>query len=132
MQYKDSDIAYAAGIFDTIGSINVIHTLTPEEGIDEHCLFVWITSSNFKLMTYLQKFDAVIGKRADGKYKAKWKDILAAKFLSLIIPYLKIKTDQADLGIEFMQYKSIAKDPKTYVLPLSKRLKLLKREDISD
>jgi len=132
MQYKDVDIAYAAGVFDTIGSINIIHTIIPEEGIDEHCLFVWITASNFKLMTTLQKFDAVIGKRADGKYKAKWKDKAAADFLSLIMPYLQIKIDQVDLGIEFMQYKSTAKDPKTYVLLLSKRLKLLKREDIDD
>jgi len=74
----------------------------------------------------------VIGKRADGKYKAKWKDEAASDFLSLIMPYLQIKTDQADLGIEFMQCKSTAKNPSTYVMPLSKRLKLLKREDIND
>jgi hypothetical protein len=80
-------------------------------------------------MEFLQRFGAYVTERPDGKFKAKWKDKYAGKILKEILPYLRVKYDQADVGIEFCESKEKQLDPKTYILALQLRLRLLKRDE---
>lgn len=119
MRKKYSEIGYLSGLFDAKGSMK----------IEKGSLLVWITVDNFKVMEFLQRCGAVVAKRSDGKFKAKWKDKRAGEILEEMFPYLIIKKDQADLGIEFATCKASNADPKTYVLPLQMRLRLLKKDE---
>jgi hypothetical protein len=95
---KDTDMAYIAGLFDVLGCIRIE---VPKKS-EKASLYTWITSKNFKMMEYLQQIDAMVGKRNDGQFRAKWRDTSAASFLSKILPHLKYKVDQAKVGIEFI------------------------------
>ncbi len=119
MSKKYSDIGYLAGLFDAKGSLK----------IDNDSLLVWITTEHFKVMEFLQRFGAYIAKRPDGKFKAKWKDRYAGKILKEMLPYLRVKYDQVELGIEFCESKENKLDPKTYVLALQLRLRLIKKDE---
>lgn len=119
MRKKYSELGYLSGLFDARGSMKIV----------KDSLLVWITVDDFKIIELLQRYGAVVSKRADGKFKAKWKDKRAGMILKSMFPYLITKKDQADLGIEFVTCKSSNADPKTYVLPLQLRLRLLKKDE---
>ena len=119
MSKKYSDLGYLAGLFDAKGSLK----------IDNDSLLVWITTEHFKVMEFLQRFGAYITKRPDGKFKAKWKDKYAGKILKEMLPCLRVKYDQAEVGIEFCESKEQKLDPMDYVLPLQLRLRLIKKDE---
>lgn len=119
MHKKYSELGYISGLFDSKGSMK----------IEKDSLLVWITVEDFKVVEFLQRFGAVVAKRSDGKFKAKWKDKRAGELLEAMLPYLIVKRDQADLGVEFAEFKANKADPKTYVLPLQVRLRLLKKDE---
>lgn len=117
-------LLYLVGIFDGLGCVRIE---TPKKG-EKPSLYMWITSKHFELMEMLQKFGAHIGRKADGQYRAKWRDQKAYNLLKQLFPYLTIRKDQATCGIEF--YENRKRDPEgqndiVYRL----RLRLLKREE---
>lgn len=124
--FKDSEIGYIAGVFDMIGNIRIE---IPQKDITKAYLIVWITSKDFDVVEFLQRFYAFIDRRKDGQFKAKWKDKTALKFLKLIKPYSHFKRTQIEVGIEFLESKFRNDDPSTYVIPLQCRLKLLRKSN---
>ena len=83
-------------------------------------------------MKFLQIFDATVNRVSGGQFRAKWKDEQAYRILKIMLPHLIIKRDQAEVGIEFQEFKFTTNDPKDYVLPLATRLRLLKKETLGD
>ena len=130
MNYTRSEVAYTAGVFDIHGSIKII--VPDKNNLSDSSLYIWITSKYTELMKFLQMFDAVVNRVSGGQFRAKWKDEQAYKLLKVMLPHLIIKRDQAEVGIEFQEFKFTTNDPKDYVLPLKTRLNLLKRDDIGE
>jgi len=130
MNYPKSEIGYLVGVFDIHGSIKII---VPDKANPlDSSLYVWITSKYPELMKFLQIFDAVVSRVSGGQFRAKWKDNNAHRILKIMLPYLIIKKDQAEVGIEFYTNKTNNISPETYVRPLATRLKLLKQETLGE
>lgn len=128
MKRKDTDLSYLAGLFDIRGCIKI----EAPKKTEALSLYIWITSKSFRLMEFLQTFGAKVGQRPDKQYKAKWKDKAAYSILKMIIPYLMVKKDQAEVGIEFFDNKTKGLDPAKSLVPLMLRLRLMRRHEESD
>ncbi len=117
-------LSYIGGVFDLGGCVKIE---TPKQR-KSASLYVWITSKHVGLMEVLLTLDAYIGKKQDGQYRAKWKDNKAYTLLKSILPYLRIREDQAQVGIEFFEEKKQSPEETTDVV-YKLRLKLLKKGD---
>ncbi len=120
----NSNYAYIAGLFDIGGCIKIETTTKGTKP----SLLIWITSKNFKLMEYLQKFGANIGQKTDGQFRAKWRDDYAYRTLNNLMPFLKVRQDQATIGLEFMEYKKRNPEETNFSVYIL-RLKLTKRSE---
>ncbi len=120
----DPLISYIAGCFDVGGCIKIE---TPKKS-NEASLFIWITHRNFKLMELLQKKGAHIGQKSDGAYRAKWRDQYAYFMLKKLLPYLKVRKEQANIGVEFFDEKNRNKTLTTDAI-YKLRLRLCKRKE---
>jgi hypothetical protein len=129
MKLRKSEIGYAAGIFDIHGSIKI---LIPDKEDQEPSLYMKVTAKNINLMKFLQLFDAVVGASSGGQFRAKWKDENACRFLKLLLPYLIVKKEQAELGIEFWESRIKAPQTKETANEFKVRLSLLKRDDLDE
>jgi hypothetical protein len=129
MKLRKSEIGFAAGVFDIHGSIKI---LIPDKEDQEPSLYMKVTAKNIKLMKFFQLFDAVIGPSSGGQFRAKWKDENAYRLLKLILPYLIVKKEQAELGIEFWEGKLKGAQTKDTANEFKVRLMLLKRDDIGE
>jgi len=119
-----SRVKYLAGVLDSLGCIRIEALRKGEKA----SLCLWVTSKHFPLMEVMQKFGAHVGRKADGQYRAKWKDQKAYGVLKSVVQHLSIRRDQARLGMEFFEQKRqdpTGENDKFYRL----RLKLLKREE---
>ena len=101
------DLAYTAGIIDGEGSIGIWklgkgYRLTVEVEMCNKSVPQWLKD------TFGGRY-GFYGKR--GKYKCGWSsrwditDSKASEFLQLILPYLKIKKQQAELAIHYQNMK---------------------------
>ena len=129
MHTKSTDLSvsflpYIAGLFDLGGCIKIE---TPKKG-QSASLYAWVTCKNFKVMETLQTFGAYISRRQDGQYRAKWRDSRAYGVLKSLMPYLMIRKEQAQIGIEFIEEKRRNPQSDTDIV-YRLRLKLLKRDD---
>lgn len=120
----DPFLSYIAGCFDIGGCVKIE---TPKK-LTEASLFIWITYKNFKLMELLQKKGAHIGQKADGTYRAKWRDQAAYFLLKKLMPYLVVRKEQAKIGVEFFEERKNNKTPQTDAIN-KLRLRLEKRKD---
>lgn len=117
-------LQYLAGVLDSIGCVRIESLRKGERAT----LCLWVTSKHFALMEVMQKFGAHIGQKADGQYRAKWKDQKAYGILKSVKQFLTLRKTQATVGMEF--YEQVKQDPtgdndQFYRM----RLKLLKREE---
>jgi len=101
MYNKTTDLAYLTGLFDIGGCIKISIPFESEEA----SLYVWITSKNTQVMKFLELFGAKVDQKADGQFRAKWRDKYAFNLLKNMMPYIKIKREQAKVGIEFFAEK---------------------------
>ena len=124
MTDTDPLILYLSGAFDIGGCIKIE---TPKKASGAS-LFVWITYKSFKLMEILQKRGAHIGQKADGAYRAKWRDHGAYNVLRKLMPYLVIRKEQAKIALEFFEERERDKTPSTDAI-FKLRLRLEKRKD---
>lgn len=117
-------ILYLSGVFDVGGCVKIE---VPKKGA-QASLYIWVTSKHFTLMEVLQGFGAYVSQKADGQYRAKWRDKRAYDILKGMIPHLKVRKDQALCGLEFFEAKQ--RDPilKDEVI-FRGRLKLLKKDE---
>ena len=102
---KGADLAYTAGIVDGEGSIGFVRV----EQRKRFQLVVSVTNTNEWLIRWL-KFSfggSIYVERRKGKDKDLWfwqvNARKALEFLKLILPYLKLKRPQAELGIKFTE-----------------------------
>ena len=92
---------YLAGILDSLGCVRIESLRKGERAT----LCLWVTSKHFPIMEAMQQFGAHVGQKADGQYRAKWKDQKACILLKRVMPFLKFRKDQAKLGIEFFDQR---------------------------
>ena len=105
------DKIYTAGIIDGEGCISI----GCKKG-KEYALNVQVVNTNYDLMEYLKKiWGGGIAKHTTDM--EKWKDSYMwtlsltnlSRFLKEIIPYLKLRKKQAEIGIKFRTYKNMRK-----------------------
>lgn len=111
---KRTDLAYTAGIIDGEGCISIYHfkSKTSSRGY-ALVLEVSVTNTNEWLIHWLHfTFGGNVGpmksKRPRSRDAFYWRLLSkkAAEFLDLIMPYLKIKKPQAEIGIKFQEHHS--------------------------
>lgn len=117
-------ILYLAGVFDTVGCVRIE---TPIKGA-KPSLYIWITSKHFGLMEVLQGLGAYVSQKADGQYRAKWRDKRAYDVLKSLVSYLRIRKEQALCGIEFFEAKTHDPNLEEEII-FRIRLRLLKKEE---
>lgn len=134
-------LAYTAGIIDGEGCISIVkvqptkanHRITP--GYE---LYVSVSSTDKFLAQYLKEiFGGNITDRTNhpSMHKIGWKPAVswriasneARNFLSLILPYLRSKHIQANLAIEFQDYK---RANRLYYRPYQLQQEILEREEM--
>ena len=104
---KDTEAAYAAGIFDGEGSVYVSSGRALANGEKQFFLCVSINNTNEEMIRLMQNwFGGSISRTAEtGNRKGLWRlrmySRVARNFLTTVRPYLTIKHRQADLAIEF-------------------------------
>lgn len=112
-----TELIYLAGLFDGEGCISIIkgksythnHKVCPSP---RYQLRLQITNTHEGLMQWLQTFGWYIHERKKllKHRKRCWVaiicDIQARSWLEQMLPYLKVKKDEALLGIQFQEYKT--------------------------
>src|SRR3990170_1072595 len=102
----ETEKAYIAGFFDGEGSI----TIAIQKSSPNGAVIVQISNTNKPVLEWIQsKFGGSIHikTRENERQQNSWKldicSLMANRFLKTIQPYLKLKTPQAQLAIEFQK-----------------------------
>ncbi|MGC9101431.1 MAG: LAGLIDADG family homing endonuclease [Caldisericum sp.] len=100
---KPEEIAYIAGFFDGEGSIYT------SKGKKQYFLTVSITNTNLYVLEFIRELLHIgkISKNPDKNlghrkvYRLRLYSNDAKNFLEILLPYLKVKAEQAKIAIEF-------------------------------
>jgi len=100
---KPEEIAYIAGLFDGEGSIYIT------KGKKQYFLTVSITNTDLYVLEFIKNllYIGKISKSPDKNmkhhkvYRLRLYSNDAKNFLEIVLPYLRVKTEQAKLAIEF-------------------------------
>lgn len=108
VKITDAELAYTAGIVDGEGSVSIIKQdrNRPSPSLS---LVVSIANNNAELFSFLQKRfggRTNFSNRWHKTYQWKLQAAKAQEFLQLILPYLLLKREQAELGIAFQKSKT--------------------------
>jgi len=122
---RDVDYAYIAALIDSIGTIKIE---PPKKG-EISCLYIWITRNDARLMLFLQRAGAFVLDLGDGQFRAKWRDHKAYRLIKSIMPFILMKKEQLQVGLEFMDAKSSETKEEKFDIPFRLRLKMLKRTE---
>lgn len=107
---KKIDLAYTAGIIDGEGSIG-IYTDNLKRKHPCYCLQVGVTSADEWLPMWLKfAFGGYVYKmETPPQHKTKWYWTVRARqaknFIELVLPYLRLKREQAEIAIKFQSRK---------------------------
>jgi Txe/YoeB family toxin of Txe-Axe toxin-antitoxin module len=117
MTVTKDELLWMAGFFDGEGSV-FIHTVSPKRNRRGEILALQVRVANTKeesLRPFFDNYGGHIGNSLPKAYNPRWqpKRIYywmashrkAARFLTDILPYLKLKEPQARLGLEFEALK---------------------------
>jgi LAGLIDADG-like domain len=102
-------LAYLAGLFDGEGSIFILRKV--RNGRNYYWMEISITNTDKGLIDWIQ---SVVGGRkslqpetytANGKPIFRWRasSIQASSFLQMVMPWLRIKRDRAEIAISFQE-----------------------------
>lgn len=106
----ETDLAYLAGLIDGEGTISASISLNTSGYVAVN-KFLSIFNTNYKLMLWIQsRFGGKIYSRdrADlwkTEHQIKWSPEEASEILKWVLPYLVIKSEQAELLILIHSYK---------------------------
>ena len=130
------DLAYAAGIIDGEGCIQIIKGRKSKYGVHYHYTLVirvamadpepilWLKQTFGGGLSYIKSYKT----REKGMYRWSIGARKAKDFLNFISPYLKAKQGQADIALEF---QSLKKPPGTFMRQTSQKpIALLEAESI--
>jgi len=112
------DAAYVAGFFDGEGSIGIVHCNRRKEGYGTFRLLIGFTNTDLRVLTWIR--DAIGGGHLSHKYRVSSRHKLAwelriserktcKRLLEAMLPYLKIKRERVELGIQFLKLGRIRK-----------------------
>lgn len=106
----ETNIAYVAGLFDGEGYIDIYKASTSKNSKSpSFMLRVIISQKDGSIMNWLETNfgGSVRMERRKENWIYRWdiRSQAAKRFLILIMPYLKIKTEQAKLALEFEEVK---------------------------
>ena len=111
----DIELAYFAGLFDGEGCIQIGHNKPQKrKRTEQHTLNCKVAMTNKQAVnSYLIFGGSVCVKQASLK-NPNWKDQyvwavnsnMALHFLEIILPYLKLKREEAQCGIEFQRFRT--------------------------
>lgn len=106
-QLSEIERAYVAGFFDADGYVGVVH---PQTGANAGAFWLRATITN-NHTGILQEFQEKLGGRIYAKdnkreqwlhqYNLAWQGAQVKDFLSVILPYLKVKRQQAEIALQF-------------------------------
>lgn len=102
--------AYAAGLIDGEGCIFIAKGRPRGVRLtSQYTLKVAVGMSVESGVTWLQKhFEGAIRKRANGQYRPiyRWEvsSVMAERFLRQIIPFMRVKKEEARLGLDFRDH----------------------------
>lgn len=110
MPQQDIDAAYAAGLFDGEGYVDIYHyTPTKRSRNLSFVLRIIVTQKDGLIMKWLKDaYSGSVKKERNGKfYIYRWSchSGIAKKFLETILPHVKIKKPQVELALEFISRK---------------------------
>lgn len=109
--WKDTEIAYLAGIIDGEGSVYIQKRITPAGSISYFPRFQ-VVNTNQEVMTWIKNtFGGLLYSKPRMKHNAKWKTQiewfttrrLLDQLLPLIIPHLIIKKRHAVIMMQFRE-----------------------------
>jgi|MudIll2142460700_1097286.scaffolds.fasta_scaffold01876_4 hypothetical protein len=112
-----TDLAYLSGLFDGEGCISIIKgkNYTHDKKVcpsPRYRLRIQLTNTNKEVMDWLASIGWYVRERKD--LKKHWKrcwigaqhDTSAVKWLKILLPYLKVKKDEAQLAMKFQEVKN--------------------------
>lgn len=114
-----TDLAYIAGFFDGEGSCGLaLGKYNTRTGIQSYQPNATITNTDKEILLFIQKALGLGFMDSGTQQKQHWKmshklwlpQHHLVKFLTLILPYLRLKRRQAELVIEFCSLKADYKD----------------------
>lgn len=138
MAYKETDLAYLAGLIDGEGTISCSINLT-KKNVRALQKQLSIFNTNITLIEWIEsRFGGKIHsrKRSDKwktEHQIKWSANDASKLLSLVLPYLVIKKEQAELFIALHETKAsrdISEEMHTYRESLVDRVRELNKRGV--
>lgn len=102
---KKTDIAWAAGMFDGEGCVRIRRQLNSDLRNPHHSLVVDMTNTHRETV---ERFTSIMGVgtiyeyKKKGSYSYRATSQKALKVLTLLLPYLVTKREQAEVAIKFM------------------------------
>jgi len=108
---SEKDIIYISGFFDGEGCISILKQKRKDMKMPHYFLEIKITNTNKDVIQYIYNVLKVgrLSKKADKRknHRTQWCWIAnsteAVYILKLLLPYLKVKKEQAKLAIEFQE-----------------------------
>lgn len=101
---QKEELIYLAAFFDGEGNVSILYTKTTiAHPYEQYSLMVSVTQKDKGILESYKPFGGSIyyNKRGKGFYQWHIHGVKAVKFLKAILPYLRLKTKQAQKGIEF-------------------------------
>ncbi len=127
------DLAYVAGFFDGEGNIDIAHNHGNGNGKrEQYTLSIKVTQKEPHALEPLLEFGGSFYNPRPGYYQWHIHGAKAAKFLELILPYLRAKTGQAEAALRFQAVigQVLPLPPQVVQMQQVKFLNLLAGEDI--
>lgn len=104
-EIQEIDLAYAAGLFDGEGSISIIKQNSQKDRLTPSFTLVVALANNDPQahLFFVNKFGGTVNYSNRWHRTYQWKLFAneASKFLTLILPYLRLKKYRASIGIQF-------------------------------
>lgn len=136
---RDSDLGWAAGLLDGEGMICLVTSKPSVHGHRRYVLQVQVTNT---YLPALERFKAIVGpgrvraatnsSKDEARYKPLWDWEATARaaeeVLTLLLPYLVIKHEQAELGIRSRHYVHKKRAVPRWQAPNTEQLEWFKRQ----
>ena len=117
---KDLELAYLAGLFDGEGCVQIAHH-KPQRNkrTEQHTLRCAVNMTDEVSVKSFLVFGGSICQKTRDIINPKWQNQWtwsvssnqALRFLEILLPYLRLKQEQAKLAIEFQRFRSVKYNP---------------------
>lgn len=120
IHYEERELAYLAGFFDGEGNIDIAHAKrTASHPSEQYSLNVIVSQKDLTMLKAYKIFGGSIYHDSQDCYQWHIHGYKASHFLKAILPYLRLKKDQAVKAIEFQK---LVRPPRGHISPISPSL----------